>query len=502
MGTRAVRLTALLALASAAAVAGAGCNAIVGVDFGAQHGEGEGGAGGAGGSGDDASDGSVVPGPDGGTCAPKTCAAQGFKCGTQSDGCENAIDCGTCTAGQACTAGQCACVPRTCPELAVTCGTADDGCGHALDCGACAGANEACTSGKCACAPKSCSAQGATCGTVSDGCGGTYDCGICDDAGATPYCSAGSCGASPCTAKTCGTGDCGELSDGCGGTLTCPGCTAPQTCGGGGTANQCGCTPLTCAGLGTNCGSVADGCGGTLDCGTCTAPQSCDGAGTANVCGCTPTTCGTKNCGAVADGCGGNLSCGTCVSPKTCGGTGVANVCGCTPIPCTELCCGGSNGCGGTCGVLPCCGGGGGGCFVAGTPIAMADGTTRPIEDVRTGDMISAYDVARDAFVPAPVLETLSHGPESSADGIVIVNGTLRVTTNHPIWVDGQRVRADHLDVGSSLTLLTPGLRAFEPHRDAVRSLELVAGSVPTFNLRVGGPGTYVAGGIVVFLKD
>jgi endo-1,4-beta-D-glucanase Y len=84
------------------------------------------------------------------------------------------------------------------------------------------------------------------------------------------------------------------------------------------------CTPTTCAALGKNCGSVSDGCGGTLSCGSCTSPQTCGGAGTPNVCGCAPATCASlgKNCGSVADGCGGTLSCGSCTSPLTCGGGG------------------------------------------------------------------------------------------------------------------------------------------------------------------------------------
>jgi len=85
------------------------------------------------------------------------------------------------------------------------------------------------------------------------------------------------------------------MSDGCTGTLNCGSCTSPQTCGGGGTANVCGCTPTTCAAQGKNCGSISDGCGGTLNCGTCTNPNTCGGGGTANVCGCTGTQCCTSS---------------------------------------------------------------------------------------------------------------------------------------------------------------------------------------------------------------
>src|SRR6266851_3022489 len=120
------------------------------------------------------------------------------------------------------------------------------------------------------CTPTTCTAQGATCGMIPDG-------------------------------------DCGDM-------LTCGTCTAPQTCGGGGTANVCGCTPSTMCPAGDNCGSVSDGCGGTVSCGTCTAPDTCGGGGTPNVCGCTPTTCTAAgvSCGTISDGCGGTLSCETC----------------------------------------------------------------------------------------------------------------------------------------------------------------------------------------------
>jgi hypothetical protein len=51
------------------------------------------------------------------------------------------------------------------------------------------------------------------------------------------------------------------------------------------TANFASCAPTTCAAQGKNCGPIPDGCGATLGCGTCTAPQTCGGGGTENVCG-------------------------------------------------------------------------------------------------------------------------------------------------------------------------------------------------------------------------
>ena len=94
-------------------------------------------------------------------------------------------------------------------------------------------------------------------------------------------------------------------------------------------------TPATTCGAGQNCGTIPNGCGGTVSCGTaCTAPDSCGGGGVANQCGCTSnpiaTTCAGK-CGTVMDNCNVAQSCGTtyCPSPPanattTCTG----NTCG------------------------------------------------------------------------------------------------------------------------------------------------------------------------------
>lgn len=60
--------------------------------------------------------------------------------------------------------------------------------------------------------------------------------------------------------------NCGEMRtiDSCGDEIAV--CSADESCGGGGTPGQCGCTIATCTDLGVLCGQVADTCGGTLDC--------------------------------------------------------------------------------------------------------------------------------------------------------------------------------------------------------------------------------------------
>lgn len=122
--------------------------------------------------------------------------------------------------------------------------------------------------------------------------------------------------------------DCGTVSDNCGGTYDCGACTAPETCGGGGTPNVCGpglCVPETCGSLGFNCGTASDTCGGTLNCGACMAPATCGGAGVPNMCGVpAPLPSGDALRQGVIDACsppGGQLSAENCGVPVPTSGT-------------------------------------------------------------------------------------------------------------------------------------------------------------------------------------
>jgi hypothetical protein len=118
-------------------------------------------------------------------------------------------------------------------------------------------------------------------------------------------------------------GLCGLVLDACNKIVNCGGCQSPDTCGGGGVQNMCGCTSnpkmTTCAG---KCGMVLDNCKMMVDCGGCTLPDTCGGGGVANVCGCTDNgkACGTHVCGTATNNCGKTVSCGTCSinQPKCC----------------------------------------------------------------------------------------------------------------------------------------------------------------------------------------
>jgi hypothetical protein len=249
--------------------------------------------------------------PPASACTPKTCAEQGLQCGPTGDGCGNPLDCGSCPSGLTCGGGG---------QFGV-CGEPDGG----------------------ACTPvTSCTGK---CGVQGDGCGGTIACACpsgqtCGGGGVPNQCGVTEAGA--CQPRDCAAAGvaCGAAGDGCGNPLDCGGCPAGQTCGGSGVHGQCGtpdasivCAPLTCADQNIGCGMAGDGCGNPLDCGGCTAGQTCGGGGVPNQCGgsaCAPYTCADfgYNCGPAGDGCGSIIQCGSCSGGNTCGGGGAPGVCG------------------------------------------------------------------------------------------------------------------------------------------------------------------------------
>ncbi|MCK4365477.1 MAG: hypothetical protein KAW45_05460 [Thermoplasmatales archaeon] len=70
-------------------------------------------------------------------------------------------------------------------------------------------------------------------------------------------------------------------------------------------------------------------------------------------------------------------------------------------------------------------------CFTAGTKIRMADGTTKNVEDVRTGNQILSYDVDKGKFISWRVLCR----PSPYEQVFQINNGLINTTTPHPFYI-------------------------------------------------------------------
>ncbi|MDF5756464.1 LamG-like jellyroll fold domain-containing protein [Spongiactinospora sp. TRM90649] len=96
--------------------------------------------------------------------------------------------------------------------------------------------------------------------------------------------------------------------------------------------------------------------------------------------------------------------------------------------------------------------------FVAGTPVLMADGTTKPIEDVKPGDLVWATDPEAGYSGPRPVTTAITgDGTKNLVEITVDIDGprgdatdTITATDEHPFWVPA-------LDEWVNATRLQPG---------------------------------------------
>lgn len=129
-----------------------------------------------------------------------------------------------------------------------------------------------------------------------------------------------------------------------------------------------------------------------------------------------------------------------------------------------------------------------GGCFLAGTRILMADGTTKAIEDVRTGDKIlTRLSDVSSILIEDTVVRTFKH----NVNGYLIINGSLSVTDIHQILVNGVWKTAGEIKNGDVL-VDQKGNRVY------VNSIEKKAGRVPVYNFETELRHTYFANGIYV----
>ena len=131
-----------------------------------------------------------------------------------------------------------------------------------------------------------------------------------------------------------------------------------------------------------------------------------------------------------------------------------------------------------------------GGCFLAGTPILMADGSLMSIEDVGVGDILMAFDEETGELKEDKVSKFFKH----EANEYLIINGHLRLTKNHPVYSNGEWVEIGKLKIGDNLI-------SAMGKPEAITSIEEIAEDVSVYNLEVNPYNTYIAGGIVVHNK-
>ncbi|WP_344440833.1 polymorphic toxin-type HINT domain-containing protein, partial [Kitasatospora nipponensis] len=129
--------------------------------------------------------------------------------------------------------------------------------------------------------------------------------------------------------------------------------------------------------------------------------------------------------------------------------------------------------------------------FPAGTEVLMGDGTTRPIETIRVGDLVTAADPVTGAGGPRAVTNTIYTPDDLDFTELTVdpgngTKGSVTATDHHPFWVESTRAWTDAAAVQVGDTLRTDtGATA------QVASIRHWTGLQPAYNLTVADLHTY-----------
>ena len=150
-------------------------------------------------------------------------------------------------------------------------------------------------------------------------------------------------------------------------------------------------------------------------------------------------------------------------------------------------------------------------CFPAGTPITMADGSVKNIEDVGVGDVVLGYDLDAKATVPGLVLE-LESPIRYHLYTLIFENGdTLRLTSEHPLYARGKGwasmdPEATYEENGQAVLELGVGDEILTISGDWLRIADVTYQDIPegvrTYNLKaIEGHSNFFAGGFLAHNK-
>lgn len=146
-----------------------------------------------------------------------------------------------------------------------------------------------------------------------------------------------------------------------------------------------------------------------------------------------------------------------------------------------------------------------GGCFVAGTPVLLADGREKAIEDVRVDDMVLSYDGVKQVITP--VLAIMQPTPKRVYKLTFDDGRTLTLTNAHPLQgVDGWKSLSPEATAqenpGLEVTPLVVGdIVCTVNGACTLTSILPLQGVRQIYNIEVGEPHTFYAGGILVHNK-
>jgi hypothetical protein len=133
--------------------------------------------------------------------------------------------------------------------------------------------------------------------------------------------------------------------------------------------------------------------------------------------------------------------------------------------------------------------------LIAGTAVVLADGTTKPIEQVKIGDVVLTTNSDTGKTEPHRVVGTDVHGNEPPRTEITVESGgksgSVVATDWHPFWVEetggwveaGDLVAGEHLHVSDGSVAVITGVKHFTRNDDV---FDLTVDAVHDFYVVVG----------------
>ncbi|MFJ9034902.1 polymorphic toxin-type HINT domain-containing protein, partial [Streptomyces sp. NPDC102274] len=134
-------------------------------------------------------------------------------------------------------------------------------------------------------------------------------------------------------------------------------------------------------------------------------------------------------------------------------------------------------------------------CFLAGTPILLADGTTKNIEDIQVGDKVLSTNPTTGETNAQPVTELLPSEGDKKLNELTITtadgNQKITGTAEHPFWIPKANAWINAADLKPGTTLSTPNgttakIANNRPYTDHVRTYNFAVANLHTYYVLAG----------------
>ncbi len=125
--------------------------------------------------------------------------------------------------------------------------------------------------------------------------------------------------------------------------------------------------------------------------------------------------------------------------------------------------------------------------FTGDTLVLMANGTRKPIKDVRLGDRVMAADPLTGERGPRHVVDLIRHGGLHTIVSVRLSDGSaINATDRHPFWVDSQGAWIDAIDLKRGDVVVTA-----DGEHLTVSSAKVSERDLTAYNLSVADLNTY-----------